>query len=321
MTTQPFKPMSLAELQLSAWPERMRDHISASSVKTFARCPEQFRRHYILGQSAPPNANMLWGSADHAAIEQNFKQKIDSYEDEPVQYVRERFAVALDARVDDAGGASQVDWGNTDEDPDGEVVKGDAGARRAWAEVKDRGVELVSAYHKDSCPRIQPSAVEEEFEVFVPGFPVKIVGVIDTVAELVEPGFNLYQKGAKRFEQIVERKTTGRNQVAGEWRVQGSIYQLHTPLPVGFHLSLKQKTPRTVIPASDDDAKLVLPMQAPARTIAALKRTMIGIASAYSLYGPDEPWPNALTHPWACGYCGFRGNCPWWRDDLWTAAA
>lgn len=318
--TVPFKPMTLAELQLQAWPDRMRDHISASSVKTFARCPEQFRRHYILGQSAPPNANMLWGSADHDAIGQNFSQKVDSYEDEPVQFVRERFAVALDARVDEAGGASQVDWGNTDE-PDGELVKGDGAARKAWGAVKDRGVELVDAYMKESAPRVQPSMVEEEFEVLVPGFPVKIVGHIDVVADLVEPGFNLYQKGAKRFEQIVERKTTGRNQVAGEWRVQGSIYQLHRPLPVGFHLSLKQKTPRTVIPASDDDEKLVLPLQAQPRTLAALKRTMIGIASLYSLYGPDEPWPDALTHPWACGYCGFRKDCPWHRDDLWRSAA
>ena len=49
-------------------------------------------------------------------------------------------------------------------------------------------------------------------------------------------------------------------------------------------------------------------------TLTAVKRTLVQIAQAAKTYGPDEPWPDALAHDWACNYCGFRdaGLCFYW---------
>jgi hypothetical protein len=46
-----------------------------------------------------------------------------------------------------------------------------------------------------------------------------------------------------------------------------------------------------------------------------MRRVVASMLYLYSLYGPDEPWPTAAPdYGWACGYCGFRPECVWWKD-------
>ena len=70
--------LSLSQIEVSEWPMAELPHISATSLRMFKRCPEQYRRRYLLGEKVPPAANMIWGSADHAAIGYNLAQKIDT---------------------------------------------------------------------------------------------------------------------------------------------------------------------------------------------------------------------------------------------------
>jgi hypothetical protein len=53
-----------------AWPERI-EHLSASSIGMFRRCPEQFRHRYILGEKERPGEALLIGSAFHTGLEFN----------------------------------------------------------------------------------------------------------------------------------------------------------------------------------------------------------------------------------------------------------
>lgn len=265
------------------WPAQLPGHLSASQVSMFQRCPEQYRRRYVLGEKERPGAALVWGSADHYAHEQNFTQKITSGTDIPAGEVQDAFAEGFDQAVDRNGGESEVEWG--DDKP---------GA------LKDAGAKLVAVYHETVSPSVQPVAVEEKFVVELPGVPVPVLGYMDVRTELA----------------AVERKTAKQKPPGGapkpEWRIQGLLYQSVSGLPVEWHVSVKTKTPAIYTPETESQLRLpyVDDMVGGARAL--VGNTARTIAAVWREFGPDEPWPGALTHPWACGFCGFRPSCRWW---------
>jgi hypothetical protein len=84
-------------------------------------------------------------------------------------------------------------------------------------------------------------------------------------------------------------------------------------------LSLRQgtrrKTPQVVY------GEHLFPVLPPAMIVTQIQRVVTGIATMWSMYGPDEPWPDALGHSWACGFCGFKPTCPWWDAGYWKGKA
>lgn len=267
------------------WPAGLPDHLSASQVSMFQRCQEQYRRRYVLGQKERPGAALVWGSADHYAHEQNFRQKITSGEDITAADVQLAFAEGFDRAVDRNGGESEVEWG--DDKP---------------GQLKDAGTRLVSVYHETVSPAVQPVAVEEKFEVEIPGVPVPVIGFMDvrTAAEGIE------RKTARSKPQGGKPKP--------EWRIQGLLYQAVAMLPVDWHVSVKTKLPAVYTPAAEAGLRLDPSPRMVAATSALVVNTARTIMATYREFGPDEPWEGAVTHPWSCDFCGFRSSCPWWGN-------
>lgn len=265
-----------------AWPSVLRDHLSASSISTFARCPEQFRRRYLQGEKERPAAAMVWGSADHAAHELNFRQKIDTHEDLGEDDVTLAFAEAFDRSVEREGGATEIDW--REEKP---------GA------VKDKGVALVGHYHRKVSPSVQPLAVEKNIRHRVSGIPVPVVGRVDVVTE----------------EAVIERKTAARvmREPQPHWLLQGRIYQAATGKPAVWHISTKTKLPAVYTPAQEPGLLLGLDPKMIDATEERVRRIVAVLLHLCATFGPDEPWPSsAPDYGWACGFCGFRPTCAWW---------
>lgn len=265
------------------WPDVFPEHLSASQLNLLQRCPEQWRRRYIHHERDGLNGALVWGGADHYAHEQNFRQKISSHEDIPVEELKEAFAAGFDKRVDEGGGESQVDWGDD-----------------TAAGLKDAGVMLAAAYHEQVSPSVQPIEVESKFDVRIPGLAVPVIGYIDVT----------------KTDGAIERKTAKAKTttVKPRWRIQGLIYQLASAQPVEWHVSVKTKTPSIYTPVTEPGLRLV------DSRAALTERLVLNLAaqlvSLYETFGPDEPWPGAITDDWACSYCGFgpRGsnNCAWW---------
>lgn len=270
-----------------------RDHLSASSLGTFSRCPEQFRRRYVLGEKERPVAALIWGGVDGATFEYNFRQKIESHEDLPLDDLELKFASILDERVDGSGGPSEVDWGKeyTGKSP-----------AVAFAGVKDRGVKLVGAYRRTVAPLVQPLAVEKQFSYEVSGIGVPIIGFIDIDTEAV----------------TIEAKTSGKavKAVKNDWRLQGRIYQAVHRKPVAWHVKAKTKLPAVYTPT--EEPGLLMPVSEVA--ISAMENRVRGLVETLlhyiDIYGADEPWPTSAPDSWGntCGYCGFRPTCPWWAE-------
>lgn len=270
-------------LPAELWPADLGDYLSASRLTLFQRCPEQYRRRYIQGERERSNGNLVWGGADHYAHEQNFRQKIESHTDLPVQDVKDAFAEGFDRKVDEGGGSSEIEWG--------EQKPGD---------ILDAGVLLAATYHELVSPTVQPIAVETRFEVEIPGIPVPVIGYIDVNEEL----------------RAIERKTARAKtiNVKPGWRLQGLVYQYAKKQPVDYHVSVKTKTPAVYTADTEPGLRLV-------DTRTQLTERLIGniaehLLTLYGKFGPDEPWPGAITDDWACLYCKFGpkedANCAWW---------
>lgn len=131
--------------------------LSASSVNTFLRCAKQWEYAYVYRLKRPPRVKQIVGIAAHAAVEINYRQKIDTYEDLPLDDVNDAFATSYDAL------ATEVE--KPEEDP---------------GKAKDSGVLAVTEYQKKVAPKVQPLFAEEVLTFEIDGIPYSgIVDVID----------------------------------------------------------------------------------------------------------------------------------------------
>src|SRR5215471_6291137 len=289
-----FVPRTHAELA-QAWPPTL-DHISASSLKTFMRCPEQWRRRYCLGERAAPYAAAIQGRADHAALQTNFAVKRDTGQDLPLDDVLTEFSEVFDREIEASGGPEEVDWGKDITTP--------KERSKAAGQVKDAGVGLVRVYREQVCGYILPLEVEPEFALELEGLPVRVDGRLDLIALDTHP---LSDQGELGSDKIIERKTQTRAKVSPETRFQAQLYQLAYKLPVHVHSSLKRTVPEVIWA---DPKQVIGYDQRKAQRIFEQAQKIVGaIGHCYQAYGPDQPWPGALTHDWSCNFCSWRPTC------------
>src|SRR5579871_349320 len=128
------------------------EHLSATSTSMFMRCPEQFRRRYVLGEKERPGGALVLGRGFHFAQETNFRQKLETYRDLPMDDVVGAYHAGWDQEVAKYGGAGEIEWDDR--------LKPDT--------LRHRGEELVRQYHLAVAPKMQPTTVEEEFNLVLP---------------------------------------------------------------------------------------------------------------------------------------------------------
>ncbi len=122
---------------VAAPPEKM---LSPSQVRCFMDCQMRWWFKYALKHADPATRKMALGRAIHAALTQNFAQKVETQEDLPREQTEFR----------------------DDEDP---------------AELGACGEALVSKYIDEAAPLIEPAAVEMRVEGTIGG--IRVQGWID----------------------------------------------------------------------------------------------------------------------------------------------
>jgi len=254
---------------------------SATSLAMFARCPEQFRHRYVLGEKRRPGQALVMGGAFHSVVEANFEQKIDSHEDLPLQDLTDLLTDKLWAKTI----AEQQEYS-------GEVE---------WNDKEDtclaNTAAMVGIYHGAVMPRVQPLAVEEELLIDV-GLPIKLIGYTDCRTENV----------------IVDMKTTKtpRQSIKPDWQLQARIYGMARSLPVDFHVV----SPKKVLTPLEFPALSIIPSDLQKGSTLAMVQELGMRANRYMLeYGPFEHWPmfgaiNEQYNKAICGYCGWANVCP-----------
>lgn len=146
----------------------MLEHLSVSQLDMFIRCGEQYRRRYIEGEIIPPGIAARIGSGVHKAAEINWKEKMRTGEDMPLDAVQDCAAEAYHKALQ--GGVFFA--------PD-EL----AGAPLAMAEGKDTAVSLATLFRRELAPTIMPSLVEEKIILELPGVELPVVTILDLYTE------------------------------------------------------------------------------------------------------------------------------------------
>lgn len=274
------------------------DHLSANSASMFMRCPEQYRQRYILGLKEAPGAALVLGSGFHFAQETNFRQKIESHEDLPAAEVVEAFHAGWDRELEKYGGVNEVAWDDR-EKPD---------------TLRAKGAALAELYRVQVSPSLQPEAVEHSFLSPVPGVPVPFKGFIDFIGTR-ENGVP-WDADYDSQEIVVDYKTAKaiKRELKPEWLLQARIYQMETGRRVEYHVAAKTKEPQIATPVDAPSLAIEPTETAIAVTADLLARVTEQMRHLWDEFGPDVAWPGAITHPWACGYCGFRPHCKWWQS-------
>lgn len=277
----------LIERRVEGWP-LLRGRLSASALSQFFRCPEQFRRSYVLGERRPSSGTGLAGTGAHGAVEAALRLKADRGLVATPKQIVDTYDAVFDAAVARAIDREGIAWGSMKE---GKVkVDLDADSARAL------GRGAVEAYAAEVLPHVHAEQVELVFAFDSPGVAVPICGLIDIASD----------------RSTIDLKFGGKTAsvVDSGWRIQALVYGLARRLPVDFHATSwagKAQTPRS-------HPRLRFDWDARQTVVAG--RVLRSVVEAILLYaarwGRDAPWPGNLEHTWACNACEFRPECCWW---------
>jgi len=276
------------------------EHLSFSSINKFYSCPEQWRRHYLLGERTPTNGNMLYGSVMHKVVEIGALAKRDGkkgLDKSSVDDVAETAFKALVAEAEKKGG--------------GGVNLDGTGGNAATLDLCRKGSRVIAEELLPTLPTVIATEVKKSASIGE-GIEWEIMGYLDLICE--------DKDGVLPMD--IKTKIAGRSAgKAYDTSMQVDIYLLLLGLDADYG---SQKIKRfQYIELLGETAQKPVRVQnyVTSRTPAQLKVTMLRIAQAAQqidllerTYGRDNPWPFARPDNFLCNakFCGFYadGSCP-----------
>ncbi|MDK2464138.1 MAG: PD-(D/E)XK nuclease family protein [Candidatus Korarchaeota archaeon] len=243
-------------------------HLSVTQLRMYLRCPLQYYFRYICGLKIPPTGDITLGRTVHAALEENYRQKVETHRDLPLEQVYDIFSERWDEEA-------QLTLFQEDEKP---------------GRLKDEGIRLLSTYHTNVAPKVQPVSVEQEFLIDTGVTQLPLKGYIDLIDD----------QGT-----IIDHKTTKRSypQDAAEKDLQLTAYALayralhgHPERALRLDVLVRTKQPKiqhleATRTEADIDRFLRLAEQ-------------VERAITTGIFYPNENF--------MCGICGYRDLCTAW---------
>ncbi len=263
-------------------------HLSATQMEMFWRCPEQYRRRYVEGERIPPGVALILGKAFHAGAELNFRQKIESHEDLPVNQIVDAAAAAFDAEV--SGGYSLS------------PEEAEVGGKKVLGEAKDKTVQLAEIHAEEQAPDYQPIAVEHSTRIVFPMATHDLLAITDLRDDL---------------RRVVDFKTAARRMPADaadsstQLTIYAAAHQIDTGAPaseVRLDVLTKTKTPSRQVLRSD-------------RSQADFQALIHRVNSTLSAIHAGSFTP-ASPGSWVCSprWCGYWATCKFVNSERLAAA-
>jgi hypothetical protein len=250
------------------------ENLSVSSITTYLKCPEKWRRRYIDKEYEPPSGAMILGSAVGAAEGHAYQVQVDGEDRPTTQDVLDLYAAEFDYRSQQ----DEPDWG--DAKP---------------GEIKDTGVLAVKAYETKIVPTIKPVSVEREFRLSFDGVDWGVKGYLD-----------LEDEDDEVDDLKVRKSKLGKTDADAD--IQPSMYLLarraeESPARgFNFHTMVKTKTPYAeVVPTTRTD-----------RQLDALIDRIYQVAAEINWRLETDNWGGAVPGAWWCSekMCGYWSSCP-----------
>jgi CRISPR/Cas system-associated exonuclease Cas4 (RecB family) len=135
-------------------------YLSFSQINMYLKCPRQYEYRYIKGIKKPPSGALVLGTVWHSTVEENYKQKIETKDDLPLDHMQDFFADSWEAKLEE----EEIDF------------------KSSPATLKDTGISVVGAHHTNIAPLVNPVLVEEKFRVSLgDNFPFDLLGFWDVI--------------------------------------------------------------------------------------------------------------------------------------------
>ncbi len=273
-------------------------HLSNSSYTRFVACPEDWRRHYILGQRSAPTGAMILGGCVDEAVGAYYQHILDHRERLAPDQVHDRYRDLWAQRLAEEQDKLGVTW---EED-----LKKDAAFAMGREAIDRTFSELVPALGR-------PVAVQRRLEFAIaPDLEWTILCYLDleTVREDQSgegaPTIVDYKVKATPITQAkASRDPQAGLYLAGRW-LEGSAAREFC-----FAQIAKPGARRKTLSSA-----LVTTTRTPGQLRASLARIAQAasqIAAYYERFGPDQPWGFADPTSWKCAakYCAhFERACP-----------
>lgn len=124
------------------------EHLSASSISLFLRCPRQWQEVYIRGIRGSSSSSLVIGSAVHLGLSRILKGE------EPGHFFEEAMVAA--------------------DEENGEIIwKDSPGASKTWAE------KMLYQYYEKVGKYLDVVSTEQEILVEIPGIDIPLLGYVD----------------------------------------------------------------------------------------------------------------------------------------------
>ena len=217
----------------------------------------------------PPDAGVVTGLAFHEAAAYGMTGKMETGEDPHVATMTEAAADFVTEILDE--GEVQMRENDTKDGLQGKAVR------------------LTEKWASEIAPRVEPTGVEQDFDIEVDG--VKVVGRMDVVTE----------------SRVLDWKTSGRSPTRSDVvkSLQTELYSLATGLPLTFVylVDLKNGVKTTDVEIGEAET---------AHAIGMAKRTVTEAAQGMAL----GVWPRNRAG-WHCSkkWCGYYDRCMSGLDD------
>jgi hypothetical protein len=189
------------------------DHLSASSLTTFMRCPRQWQDKYVHGNRGPSSEALLLGGFVHNMLEKTLVGDVP------------QAAVVFAETVLDQGGLPNIVFSRLDAD-----------------KTYHLGLKMVYDYYETIGKWLDIEDTEVEISLDVPGVPIPVVGRVDftTPDRIVDIKTTWY----------FSPKQVRLNR---DWLFQARVYQLYQNKPAEFHVITRAKEDSIRVPANIND--------------------------------------------------------------------
>jgi hypothetical protein len=274
-------------------------HLSHSSYSKFLLCPDDWRRHYLLGERTPPSGHMFLGARVDDALSTYHRHLLACGERLTLDQLQDAYRDHWTHKLADEQSKRGVNW-------DHELDE---------AAAFTMGLQALALTMRELLPVLgRPIAVQRELDyTFAPGLEWTIQGFLDleTLRPSDEPGGDVVPaivdykvKSTLHSQAKADHDPQAGLYLAGRW-LAGEPAEHFCFAQIGKP-GKKRKTMSTAFVITR-------------RSTRELRATLVRIAQAasqihalYERFGPDEPWGFADPAGWKCSqrYCGHWGRCP-----------